>query len=107
MKIKVSEASGQQLNWLVALAEGYDEGWLIRQLGNPNPETRAIFDYAADWGDAGPIIERELIELIREDDHWYGRSPTHSSFGPTPLIAAMRCFASKLGEEIEVPEELL
>ena len=28
-------------------------------------------------------------------------------FGPTPLIAAMRCYvASKLGDEVEVPEEL-
>jgi len=29
-------------------------------------------------------------------------------YGPTPLIAAMRCYvASKLGEEVEAPEELL
>jgi len=28
-------------------------------------------------------------------------------YGPTPLIAAMRCFvASKLGEEVDVPQEL-
>jgi hypothetical protein len=28
--------------------------------------------------------------------------------GDTPLIAAMRCYvASKLGEEIDIPEELL
>jgi hypothetical protein len=27
--------------------------------------------------------------------------------GPTPLIAAMRCYvASKLGDEVEIPEEL-
>ena len=27
--------------------------------------------------------------------------------GPTPLIAAMRCFvASRLGEEVDMPEEL-
>lgn len=27
--------------------------------------------------------------------------------GPAPLIAAMRCYvASKLGEEVEIPEEL-
>jgi hypothetical protein len=29
-------------------------------------------------------------------------------FGPTPLIAAMRCYvASKLGDDINIPEELL
>ena len=28
--------------------------------------------------------------------------------GPTPLIAAMRCYvASKLGDEVDVPEELV
>jgi hypothetical protein len=27
--------------------------------------------------------------------------------GPTPLIAAMRCYvASKLGDEVDIPEEL-
>jgi hypothetical protein len=27
--------------------------------------------------------------------------------GPTPLVAAMRCYvASKLGDEVEVPDEL-
>jgi hypothetical protein len=27
--------------------------------------------------------------------------------GPTPLVAAMRCYcASKLGDEVDVPEEL-
>ena len=30
------------------------------------------------------------------------------AFGPTPLIAAMRCFvASKLGDEVDVPDELI
>lgn len=28
--------------------------------------------------------------------------------GPTPLIAAMRCYvASKLGDEVDIPEELI
>jgi hypothetical protein len=33
--------------------------------------------------------------------------PLYQEHGPTPLIAAMRCFvASKLGDEIEIPKEL-
>jgi hypothetical protein len=29
-------------------------------------------------------------------------------FGPTPLIAVMRCYvALKLGDEVEIPEELI
>ena len=32
----------------------------------------------------------------------------NAMLGPTPLIAAMRCFvASRLGDEVEVPEELV
>jgi hypothetical protein len=31
----------------------------------------------------------------------------HQGHGPTPLIAAMRCYVqSKLGDEVEAPEEL-
>ena len=30
-----------------------------------------------------------------------------ATFGPTPLIAAMRCYVSgKLGDEVDIPEEL-
>ena len=30
------------------------------------------------------------------------------AYGPTPLIAAMRCYCSfKLGDEVDVPEELM
>jgi hypothetical protein len=74
-------------------------------------------DYSTDWSQGGPIIEREGIatkkwlgawqaevEFLPDDDtHYrYGKS-----YGPTPLIAAMRCYvASKLGDEVEVPEEL-
>ena len=41
------------------------------------------------WGDAYAIDEADCI------------------YGPTPLIAAMRCYvASKLGDEVNIPEEL-
>ena len=79
------------------------------------------------WESGGPIIDREGICLKSEArDHslWLAqfaytkevlRLPNarlvHSyclQRGPTPLIAAMRCYvASKLGDEVEVPEELL
>jgi hypothetical protein len=30
------------------------------------------------------------------------------SYGPTPLVAAMRCYvASQLGDEVDVPDELV
>lgn len=76
------------------------------------------------WESGGPIIEREKIILLppeRENtvDSFMGTSWTAGweynydwcmageCKGSTPLIAAMRCYvASKMGEEVEIPEEL-
>jgi hypothetical protein len=73
-----------------------------------------------DWAQGGPIIEREHIRLdCPWGDQWDASHPdsrhtakkdgyTGWMKGPTPLIAAMRCFvASKLGDEVEVPEALI
>ena len=41
----------------------------------------------------------DWMAYIRHDEEY---------FGPTPLIAAMRCYvASVLGDEVEVPDETL
>lgn len=68
--------------------------------------------YSTNWSKGGPIIERERVELRSYADQW--RAVMHltddSIFadGPTPLVAAMLCYvASKLGDDIDVPESLL
>lgn len=132
-KIKVSEASGVVLDWLVAKAEGVKVG----RYGNPleivssDMHEPVCWHPSTNWAQGGPIIEREGIELFRYEvpgkavyknpdadeadlvlDHV---EPSQWSWmagdklvDPTPLVAAMRCYvASKLGEEVEVPEELL
>jgi hypothetical protein len=126
MKIKTSELAELALAWAVSTienpeweAEGHivnirypdDDGWIYR------PDT--------DWSQGGPIIEREKFAL-EYDSEWGAHDPTdpedngdrwyavwsqlnmsYDCYGPTPLIAAMRCFvASKLGDEVDVPEEL-
>ena len=67
---------------------------------------------STDWSQGGPIIEREFIWLEGDYNEWNARIHDNGDRffveGPTPLIAAMRCFvASKLGDEVDVPEELL
>jgi hypothetical protein len=81
------------------------------------------FSPSTDWAQGGPIIEREGIALdclrtcfvidswvaaskmVREGDY---DSPVIKFTGPTPLIAAMRCYvASQLGDEVEVPSDLM
>lgn len=108
MKIKTSEASPLQLDWAVSEAEGCSYGDYFED-GLRNCRT-----WSTDWSQGGPIIERERINIRDEVSHWASwmwdatRCGDVSYYGPTPLIAAMRCFvASKLGDEVDVPDELL
>jgi hypothetical protein len=63
---------------------------------------------STDWAQGGPIIEWEMIDLKCLPTKQGGVIwRTVCADGPTPLIAAMRCYvASKLGDEIEIPTEL-
>ena len=76
------------------------------------------FKPSSDWSQGGPIIEREKIEVIFEGDCWiamkYGTDDNSNEitedypYGLTALIAGMRCYvASKLGDEVDVPDELI
>ena len=86
--------------------QSYEQAW-----GNPIP------DYCADWAAAGPIIERERIDLnatlnqgsdVGEWRAVKGHGPTsRQRYGATPLIAAMRCYVTSIGDTVEVPEDLL
>ncbi len=54
--------------------------------------------------------EEEYVISVPEVVVWtaWVKYGSYKQDGPTPLIAAMRCYvASKLGETVEVPEELL
>lgn len=119
MKMKTSELIGVCLNFAVAKAAGVtvensDGSVFWGNFSTVTPSTS--------WQQGGPIIERENITVQTdptdtEHERW---SAFHremlftddgSDFwrnGPTPLIAAMRCFvSSKLGNEVDIPEELI
>ena len=122
MKIKTSELTGAALDWAVAKCEGIGlgpRGFVVYyHEGEP-----AMWQPSTDWAQGGPIIDRMQLNrlttnvgggytasvkvtLIDTDDDAY-MVWTHGS-GPTPLIAAMRCrVASKLGDYVDVPEELV
>ena len=87
------------------------------------------FTPSSDWSHGGPILDQYITKVFRNvggtwsamilrDDpvpHEHRGTSlalTHrvqfNGAGPTPLIAAMRCYvASRLGDETYVPEELL
>ena len=118
MKIKTSELSGMPLNWAVAMCKGLKEEDFVETDNLYGPQWVGP-EYRTDWAHGGPIIEREGIELVIDLQEGWEASISvdddDSPFlfhlvkasGPTPLIAAMRCYvASKLGDEVEVPDEL-
>jgi hypothetical protein len=116
MKVKTSELTGPALDWAVAKCEG--DVWLFEVLDGTSPPGAS---YSTDWSQGGPIIDRWGIDVHpaverpelgafcasigfagMESDY-----PDDFQYGPTRLIAAMRCFCcSKLGDEVDVPEEL-
>jgi hypothetical protein len=113
----------------VASLEGAALDWAVTFAEYPSTEHdvwrnfRSECHYSTDWAQGGPIIEREGIaldclrtcfvidswvaasEMVREGDY---DSPVIKFTGPSPLVAAMRCYvASKLGDQVEVPNELV
>lgn len=121
--MKTSELIDEKLDWAVAKCEvtarGVHPGYLETETFALN-HTGGDFCYSTNWAQGGPIIEREGISIKENlpsmpDNRW-NAFPSRSAkgaggkwgAGPTPLIAAMRCYvASKLGDEVEIPEELL
>lgn len=126
MKIKTADLIGPALDWAVAIVEGLTEenAWTTIEIFKA---TRAggLYWYSTDWSQGGPLVERECIgiEKHRLDGPWqWAACDWHSVvvqgytclerskyiYGPTPLIAAMRCVvAANLGDEVDIPEELL
>lgn len=111
-------------------AESHEHAEEQAQDAYPNSDVQEIeylgvYSPSANWSQGGPIIESEKIALLPPNNHregsWkafyyepsqhdlqFDEAISYSRHGPTPLIAAMRCFvASRLGNEIEIPEELM
>lgn len=125
MNIKTSELTGAALDWAVARLEskasptGMDSADILLYRStatNAWMYKRWAIPYSTDWAQGGPIIEREKIATQWAMGCWaavpdrtnYPNCDAPYFFAKTPLDAAMCCYvASKLGDEVDVPEELL
>jgi hypothetical protein len=130
MRAKTSELTGPALDWAVAKAENrLSHGiGLIYLIRNGVWLDHCNHQYSTNWSQGGPIITQHLAgffkynkldpsepdkfgaHVIVQRSDWRGDRINIALCldGPTPLIAAMRCYvASKLGDEVEVPKELL
>lgn len=132
----VAKCEGWELKTGVSAWYG-NEPWFELFLGNKpwgNGTYRSVnrclpreLRYSSDWEKGGPIIERENVALspltdgtwnayVANGTRWVPRNQSgvevynweFKQTGSTPLIAAMRCYvASKLGDTVEVPDELI
>jgi hypothetical protein len=114
--MKTSELIGPALDWAVAKCEGVSaESWHHYYIGtDPGDYSGDRYSFSTNWSQGGPIIERKSIALRVwaetgwQADKWNFKFINGHQSGPTPLIATMRCYvASKLGDEIDIPKELL
>ena len=120
--MKTNELTGDALNWAVAKALGMhvwptQGGWFTfdsdaysEYRNDYNDDKLQSFRPAINWAQGGAIIEREKICVVyrHASEIWlaYDGQLTEG-WGLTPLVAAMRCYvASKLGDEVKVPEGL-
>ena len=105
--MKTDELTGADLDWAVAKCEGV----LMRWERSTHDEAPLEYSPSTDWAQGGVIIEREKIEVFIRDEKWFAYSSLSKPedfYGEIPLIAAMRCYvASKLGDEVEIPEEFV
>lgn len=135
MKIATKDLTDRALNHAVHIALGlgfrvddkYGAMYFWPSTTSATPGTtywdNHAHDYCGDWAHGGPIIERERIKVAPNlNGTWHGQirheedrplvahkvlAGWTNQHGPTPLVAAMRCFvASRLGDGVDVPEEL-
>jgi hypothetical protein len=97
--MKTSELKGAALDWAVAMAEN----WAGADF--------EVKPYSTSWAHSGPIIEREGISINSHLDgyEWFARDywGLKEQAAEKPLVAAMRCYiANKLGDTVEIPDEL-
>jgi hypothetical protein len=130
--MKTAELTGAALDWVVQELEFMHRaksGEVAKQWVIDRHKQGEVFSSAStDWMIGGPIIEREDISFRKyhnpesaahgkyyamvcqqsgEIVHWKGWG-ANTQKGPSALIASMRCYvASKLGDEVEIPKELL
>ena len=124
--MRTSELTGAALDWAVCEATGLLKAYTQFRSGKNFLKVYGVarnrhLHPSTDWSQGGPIIEREGLQPSCQEagkfvgqwgcNKWVtntqGANVAISKYGETLLIAAMRCYvASKLGDNIEIPEEL-
>lgn len=113
---------GKALDWAVELAKGTHwslNGYFVfkRPTGTEYVDKHAEYAYSTGWAQGGLLLDRLIEEGWRLSKADYDLGIKMYRFrddlieiwrGPTTLITVCRTYvASKLGDTVEIPEELL
>lgn len=113
MKIKTSELIGAALNWAVASIEWPNDTAVLNPFDRE--QVNELYPFDKDWSLTGPLI-KHIDYLAKDATGWKAGKDMlpyiccfkHRSQAFTELLAILRCFiASKLGDEVEVPDHLV
>ena len=118
MQVNTVELSGPALDWAVSKVEGFKD---INPLTTDGQRRLRTHNYSSNWAKTGPLLERAMQEGMSvnyyPDERQYQAiqrpvgswsSVECSAYGPTLLVAALRCYViSKMGVKIEVPDSLV
>ena len=128
MRIKVGDASGRVLDWLVANCEEwrpypflYPDDWLkveaiqrfetggyIASLVHNGERRRGVPLYTSSQADANSIIDRERISVVDVNgSEWRAFNGRNEQRGSSFIEAGLRCYVmSKYGMFVEIPDDL-
>lgn len=128
IKVKTAELTGQALDWAVAQVV-QPEGFVLRmdpEYDPPEPVLGIVMDASdlenswlktgwspsTDWSQGGPLIDEHDVWLSDYDGACVASCEPHFGRyiqeGNTNLVAICRAVvATKLGDEVEVPQELV
>lgn len=130
ISVEVRDLTGQALDWAVAKCEGLpiihdpmgfksgsEAGYWIWDNAPKGMMAKIGRNYtpSKSWAQGGPILDRErphlcpiMLNGFSAYEAWPDGERDARHYGETALIAAMRCYvASQLGEEVDIPAELV
>ncbi|EMH4161629.1 DUF2591 domain-containing protein [Pluralibacter gergoviae] len=105
MKVKTANLTGRQLDFATAVAIGWGDG------GYRERHLYMLPEYTTGWMECGGILNEFItgLALHNRKEHWIASAlngPTQ--IGKTPQEAICRAVIRlKLGDEVEVPDELI
>jgi hypothetical protein len=126
MLVKTSELIDGALDWAFAQAAEHRVKWSApHEMLLHDTSGFAMYAPHRDWSLVGPIIDRVgiriaptitrsawMAQIRHTESHPLVAHPVLAGWtnanGPTPLIAAMRCYCrAKLGDTVDIPDELI